>query len=80
MDSQVLPVIMDNFKLSFKKKLNMWLYSISGILGIFVGITFLPYYLLKSNMYLIALTSLSFIIGVCCIIYLYILTGKLENE
>lgn len=75
------PAIDDDSGLRFGISINLFIFSILGVLGIFMGSFFSLYFLIfnqKSNLLIFNLISI--LIGIASLIYLYWFTGFIKNE
>ena len=71
-----VPTVMDNQTIILKKKMNILIYSIIGGMGIFMGLFFIPYFLIKINLTLLSLNILALLFGILSLIFLYWYTGN----
>ncbi len=70
-----VPNVIDNESIIFKKKINIIVYSISGVMGILFGLFFIPYFIIQYNLTLLSLNIVAFLFGVSSFAFLYSYTG-----
>ena len=67
--------------LKFISKLNLVLFSLIGVIGIFMGLFYSFYFkIIKPENNLFILNLISFVIGLLSLIYLYWYTGQNEKK
>jgi hypothetical protein len=68
--------VIENDRITGYGSLNIIIFTIVGIMGIFMGLFFGIQFLLKSKMEFLAINVMAFLVGIAALFFLYWYTGK----